>query len=460
MKKVVYLTVIAFLMASCISEPYHRGNGNCPDGDSNVLTFTLQGGNHDAALVSRATPTRSVIPGDDTYNENVLDQSDIHIFFYDANTSGNPVIFYPLPERFTITEDGLNPGSYNVSIKLKPDASEFTDFDPEKLLSRNILLYVVVNSGKRRADFSSDPADEEVANSLMSIREMVIEADFNEIQSGRITVQDKFIMDSYQAVYIAGWNNVAVMPLKRAAAKVEVGLYNATAAGYTALSARVKLVNYLNKTTLGDVNVVPLLSEGDYLTSDYIPIPELNSSDGTPSTINYAEPLYSYPSDWSDDSDKAAFLLLEVMWYESSSSSSAASPYYYKIPISYIPSDVMGGAAFRDKMLRNYIYRFYANITGLGGTDPTVPVELNANVDIIGWDDNDVEIAIQKFDWLFVEQQNITIYPVTGQPIQEYLIPYKSNTPLVFETLGTPGVPEASYPDYRGNSAGIQVITT
>ena len=450
----LFILMSLLIMASCITEPYHRGNDNCPDGDPNVLTFTLQAGNHDAAFISRATPTRSVIPGDDTYNENVLDQDDIHIFFYNANTSGNPVIFYPLPERLTVTEDSLNPGTYNVGIKLKPDASEFAEFDPEKLLSHNILLYVVANSGKTRADFSGDPADEEVANSLHSIREMVINADFNEVQAGAITKQDKFVMDSYQAIYIAGWNNIAIMPLKRVAAKVEVGIYNATAAGYTALSSRVKLVNYLNKGTLGDVVAVPLLSDSDYLTSDYIPMPELNSSDGTPSTINYAEPLYSYASDWSDDPEKAAFLLLEVMWYESSSSSSTASPYYYKIPIGYVPSDVSGGAAFRDRLLRNYIYRFYANITGLGGTDPTVPVELNANVDIIGWDDNDVDIAIQKFDWLFVEQQNITIYPVQGQAIQEYLIPYKSNTPLVFETMGTPGIPEASYPDYRGNSDG------
>lgn len=454
MKKVLYLIVMAFLMASCISEPYTAGNGNCPVGDPGALTFTLRNDGQDGTSLSRATPTRGVIPGSDTYNENTLDQNDIHIFFYDANASGNPVIFYPLPERFTITEDGLNPGSYHVSIKLKPDASEFADFDPEKLLSHNILLYVVANSGKTRADFSGSPADEEVANSLQSIREMVIEAEFNEVQSDAITVQDKFVMDSYQSIYVAGWNNIAVMPLKRVAAKVEMGVYNATAAGYTALSARVKLVNYLNKSMLGDVGAVPSLSDADYLTSDYIPVPELTSSDGTPSSISYAEPFYSYASDWSGDPGKAAFLLLEVMWYESSASASTASPYYYKIPIGYVPSDVAGGDAFRDRMLRNYIYRFFVNITGLGGTDPTVPAELDANVDIIGWDDNDVDIAIQKFDWLFVERQNIIIYPVPGQDIQEYFIPYKSNTPLVFETLGTPGIPAAYYPDYRGSSAG------
>ena len=445
------------MAVSCISEPCTTGGENCPGDSTGYLTFTLRSDNQDDGPTGRATPTRAIIPGDDAYNEDVLDLNDIHLFLYDANSSGNPIIFYPLPERFIITEDGLNPGTYQVRIKLEPEAGDtFPLFDSNDLLGRNILLYVVANSGKTRADFSDSVADETVANSLSSVRTTLLEAEFNSVISEAIIAQEKFVMDSYQEVYIAGWNNVATMELKRVAAKFEVGVYNATANGYTASSARVKLVNYLNKSALGKIEIAELFipADGDYLTSDYIPIPELNSSDGTPSTISYAEPLYSYASDWSEKPDKAAFLLLEVMWYASSSDPSTAQPYYYKIPIGYIPSDVDNGDTYRNKILRNHIYRFFANITGLGGTDPTVPVELNANVDIIGWNDNNVSIAIQKFDWLFVEQQNITIYPVPGQDIQEYLVPYKSNTPLVFETLGTPGVPEASYPDYRGNSAG------
>ena len=453
MKKIIYIVLVSFLAVSCVSEPVD-GDGNGDDGK--CLNFYLHNDFKGYKFVSRATPTRGVIPGDDTYNENVFDQDDIHIFFYDANTTGNPVILYPLPERLVIEEDSVNPGTYKVSIKLEPGSGDtFPAFDPNELLGHNVLLYVVVNSGKTRADFSSSVTDETVANSLSSVLATLLEADFNTVVSDAIVPQDKFVMDSYQEVYIAGWNNVATMELKRVAAKVEVGIYNATADGYTAVSAQVKLVNYLNKSALGKINVSELFfpDAGDYLSSDYIPIPELNSSDGTSSTISYAEPFYSYSSNWSENPDRAAFLLLEVMWYRSSSDPSTAQAYYYRIPIGYIPSDVGGGDIYRNKILRNHIYRYFANITGLGSSDPTNPTELEANLDIIGWDDQIVEMTVEKFDWLFVEQQNIILYPVPGESIQEYLIPYKSNSPLIFTYE-----PDATYEDYTGGQMSIASI--
>ena len=434
MKRLTYMLFVAvccFAAASCTSDDPAETSGK-GDGYSYLSLTIKSGANGDP--VSRSTPAPSLTrgePSDSNYNEDFIDfdgttSKDLHIFFYD--TAGQDCIFFPETERL-----GLGSASDQttkvITIRLKKeDGDTFEDFDADDLISENTVMYVVANSGLDRSAFMSG----QNVKTLEQVMGTVVEAEFNKVASNAVVKQDKFVMDIRQPVYVAGWNNVANLSLKRVAAKIQMGIYNASVSGYTAESARVKMVNFVEKAALGrpgtNETYTPL--PADYRTGDYIPIPLPDGQSNTPSTVNYAEPFYSYPNDWSSNRDMEPYLLLEVTWRESAAAPGSGTPYYYKLPLSKIPADNEQGAAHRDRMKRNYIYRYFATLTSLGGADPQTPVTLDSNLNIMGWDDQDVEVSIQRFDWLFVEEQSVIIYPVAGESVQTYLIPYRSSSPI------------------------------
>lgn len=403
--------------------------------------FSDKGGTTRSSL-SPATPepsTRGEVPGDAAFNENLLDweNRDLHIFFFDY-TNNDRCLFYPEPKRLSLSDNGTEK---ILKIKLIPGKEdEFDLFEPDKMFGVNTVMYIVVNSGWLRSDFMN----EDQVKPLSDIQSMVVKANFNQVSGGALVPQKKFVMEAEQRFYVPVWENITTVTLKRIAAKIQMGLYNLSVDGYTANSAEVKLVNYTDRSPLSAAATSFGLQEEDYKSGDYLPV-SLPALGTTPSTVTYAAPFYSYPTDWSDDLRNAAYLLLKVNW--KNETTQVAKDYYYKIPLSSIPSDIENAAVFRHCLRRNYLYRYYLTITALGGDSPDSAVKIGGNLDVLGWGDEEVEMSIQKFDWLFVDEQDIVIYPVPGEVIQDYLIPYKSNSDLVLSVN-----PTAAYDDYTGGN--------
>lgn len=454
LKYIAVCSLFIFLFASCAFDGEQGGRN---EEGVKYLSFVLENeftGNGQIARSSgAATPrpeTRGEVAGDDTYNENVFDwdNKDLHIFFFDYANQNN-CLFYPESQQLSLevkTEDGVE--KRILKIKLSPDQAlgeDFPPLDPDQMLGVNTAMYIVVNSGLSRPDFMNAGS----VKPLADIRDIVVAANFNQAESGVIFKQDKFVMEAEESFYVPVWEDIITITLKRVAAKVQMGLYNASVDGYTANSAEVKLVNYVDKSPLSGKARSFAIQDGDYKSGDYISV-TLPAPGTTPSTVSYADPFYSYPSDWSDDQSKGAYLLLKVNW--TNTATQAAGDYYYKIPLSSIPSDVENGAAFRNSLRRNYIYRYYLTVTALGGDSPDSAMEISGNLDIMGWgDDEEIGMSIQKFDWLFVDEHNVVIYPVPGEDIQEYLIPYKSNT-----KLSIAGNAVAKYENYTGGNMTIE----
>lgn len=426
--------------------------------DQEYLSFILEhefsdngSKNSSRSSVIPSTPaysTRGEVAGDNTYNENVFDwaSKDLYILFFDY-ANQDKCLFFPFPEQL-ILENKDNGSEKVLKIKLSPDPDHgetFPPLDPGKMFGKNTVMYIVVNSGLKREDFMNDDGD--IERPLSEIRDIVVSANFNKVKEGNLVPQEKFVMEAEQNFYIPIWPNITTVTLKRVAAKVQMGLYNASVNGYTAKSAEVKLVNYIDRSPLSDNAASFTINDDDYKSGDYLPL-ELPAAGITPSTVNYAEPFYSYPSDWSADQSKAAYLLVKMKWQ--STVDLSEKDYYYKIPLSSIPADTENGAAFRHSLRRNYLYRYYITITTLGGDSPDSAEEITGNFDIMGWgDDENIEMSIQKFDWLFVDEHNIVLYPEAGKSIQEYFIPYKSNTDLKLTPYGGH---YAKYEDYTGGT--------
>lgn len=427
MKKIFYILVTALFLGACNSDSYENP-GKEEYENLKFLSFTLKNSTEsgtEGAVARNEIQMRGGVPADEDYNENIIDfgasNKDVHIFIF--NLAGTECLFYPEPARLTLVSDPSVPGEKIISIKLVPDESDdFAEFDSHMVLGKNTLIYVVANSGYDRTRFM----DGERVKPLEEIRSLNIESVFNEVEDGLIEKQDKFVMEALKEVYIGPWTNAATLDLERAASKVQAGIFKMEVDGYTAASSEVKLVNFVNKSSLGK-RYAYSPSDAEYIKdADYIELPVASPE------MKYSEPLYSYESDWGASVDNEAYLLIKVMWYKNSEGAGSAQSYYYKLPISSLSSDSQADPAYRYKFKRNHIYRYSVSITALGGGDPFSPVTLDANLEIADWTTENIVTSIQKLDWLMVDEHNITIYPVPKQEVQEYLIPYKSNSPLFF----------------------------
>lgn len=433
MRKAAYIFIVLFLSVSCV---YHDDRST--DGvEAEYISFLLRVPSHSAGEETRSTPapmTRYEVPGDDALNENYIDfngadRTDIHIFMFATNETN--CILYPETERLSLSDE--QSGQKKLNIQLKGVAG-LADIDADNIIGRSMVMYVVANSGLQRADFVTGSGAAETVKPLAEImRTVITAAGLNGVSGGEIVPQEKFVMEAKQAVYASGATNLATVMLKRVASKIQMGIYNAQVEGFTPVSASVKLVNYVGTGYLGNDGSGEYggLTAADYGESGYVGVP-LDTVAGTPEDAQYAQPFYSYPSDWSADASKAAFLLLKVTWRENATSGERDS--YYKIPVSDIPSDTENGALFRNSLRRNCIYRYYVSLTALGGYDPEAPATVSdTNLDIESWDDdNEIYVRILKFDWLFIDQRNIALFPSGDGDYVEYFIPYRTSSPIGF----------------------------
>ena len=485
MKKIIYaLTAVMLASVSCTSEPEPGiGPGEEP---SRYLTFTLTAGGGDKIIDTRATPaplTRGV-PGDDDFNENLVDADDIHLFLFYATDYGEGAgegecAYFALGERMKLelySEEGgeIVPDKYFLHLDLKASADggvAYPEIDNETasniLFGRTFDMLVVANSGLPRETFQADENADELSGNLnrKAVMDVLYENELlNNVANGVVTPQAKFAMTGESRHTYSSLNNyVTDFTLRRLAAKFQLGLADVAVDGFEVEAVQVKLVNGVNQSRLhnytGQLAVpTPSRPESGYVN---VPIPD---PDGA-GDVEYSAPLYSFEADWSTDLSQEAYLLVKATMIPDGEL--VGTDYYYKVPVSYLASDVENGAEFRNRIRRNYIYRYFLRITRRGSLNPDTPVNLQSNLSILSWDEDQeqaVEVVLQKFDWLLVNERNVVIYPgtawdsvmETGQDedgYTTYLIAYRSSSDLDITTL------RATY-DARVREGGTTNIVT
>lgn len=326
--------------------------------------------------------------GEDRYNENSIERTDI--FFFDA--SGN-VVYYPTQSQITY-----------LSKKL---VLSIPGQEVQQLFNKSLTLYMLANSKLSRDELSGKKQNE-IINLVQQNP-----SSFNPVP---FTAQSSLLMDG--AIALSGLNetktDLGSITLKRASAKVIVRITEAKIDGYSATEASVRINNYLDKTTVSGLGEPYIASGSDYKHSLYrtIKLPESGN-------VYDSEPLYSYANDWSDTPSQESYITLRVKWRKNETAEEKY--YHYRIPFNHMPAD----EEFNYCLKRNHIYTFNVNIGVLGGLDPEEVVELQPYFELKDWTSKDIIVDLNPYNFLVVAEQYIEMYDISQRSVQ-----YISNSPV------------------------------
>lgn len=374
--KWTYCYIILLLLCICCTED--KGMKSSING--NVIILQL------ATVAEKATR----IPGEDAFNENVVE--DIQLFFYDED--GKECLFSP--------EDGdmqHNSGAHTVTITIPPAIAG-------NILDRSIIIYVVANS-----EVSINPE----GKTLEQLQQTTY-TNTNTFNTNPFTPVESFLMDgklTKVTIPSTGTITLPILQLRRAAAKIAVTISSTNITGYEAQSAEIRFNNYLDITSLGSDVDNYIASKGEYRSSEFRPM----SLPGTP--VANEGPLYSYANDWEFDAMVESYITLKVNFKKTDGPEE--KDYYYRIPFNYIPDNA--GDKKKFCLRRNFIYEFDVKLSELGGNDPEETVELSPSFTIKDWTTEDVEIYVNPYDFLIVEERKVEMHD-----IMHYEIPYVSST--------------------------------
>lgn len=116
--------------------------------------------------------------------------------------------------------------------------------------------------------------------------------------------------------------------------------------------------------------------------------------EGFPFTVE--KPFYSYPNNWSDDSELMTYFTLIVQWQNGGSFRTC----YYMVP-------VVGGQSY---IARNVSYRVNIDVNILGSTKPEEPLVLeDVSYRAVDWGSEKFDVQIDDFRYLVVDQNVITM---------------------------------------------------
>lgn len=339
--------------------------------------------------------TRASIPGEGDHNENIILKADI--FFFDASGT---LLVYPMQANLTFT-DG------QISIGMSKE-------DAAKLFNRSLMLYIVTNSQLSRNDFM-DKSYEQV--------KLLVQENQETLNPDPYVHQTSFLMDASKSLsgLTAEKPNLGAVTLRRAASKIVVFITKAGITGYTPVKAEVRMRNYLDKTVIGFDSPYYDASGSDYRHTGWrkLSVPGIGEQTATP-------PFYTYSNDWQNKPSNESYLSLRVTWRKESDGTD--QDYYYRIPFSYIPPN--GSEKHDYRLYRNYIYRFFVNLSELGGLDPENELELNPSFELRDWTTQNILASLKNYEYLVVAEQQIEIHNMDTK-----LISYASSKPISIENL-------------------------
>lgn len=378
-KYLLFLLLVVGLV-SCVAETESDIN----NGTDNSISFAVQ--------VATGDETKATEPGDASLNENKIETVDV--LFYEGETQK----FYPTNAMISF-DSNTNKVTIHIPNSAWPLFNNTTSYK----------MVVLANLNLPRTDLEN--------KTYTQMRQLVSTANF----TGAPHPQNNFLMDGTINTVLSF--NSSVLPtvsLSRAAVKIRASVKYAQATGYTPVSAKVKLMNYIDKTSLTS-GLAYSSTIADFKATSYrdLAVPGV-----TTVTTN---PFYTFESDWSLARQKEPYLIVEMIW--KNNTTQVQEPYYYKVPFNYLnSSDLSSGLAF--KLLRNTIYDIGLNINGLGSKIPEEPRSIQSNFTILNWKDRSVLASFIEFHYMVVHELYVKMYNVNTRSIG-----YSSSLPIVIDSI-------------------------
>lgn len=348
------------------------------------------------SIPSQETDSRAESEGNDDLNENKLTKVDC--FFYPIIDGGKSEAVY------TILDYSLEQtSSATLSASLK-------DEDIESLFPNGAtvcLVYMIVN----RPDNVDLPDNTDLA----TLKELVVETDFN--QSGLGRKQADFIMDGQSNITLnvasTGKKKVTGnVDLYRAASKIELvvmGVKDKINDGTVTWKSDpsrmyLRMHNGVRKTHVGISQSVAGKQSSDYFTMEYEHLAE------TEDIYTSVIPYYSYSSEWAEDAEHEVYFTLMLPWAKvdtDAEGNEVIGTYrtcYYQVPVNFSGK----------KLERNTHYLLKLEVGILGSfDDPHTPdqpdvstgVELHPSYIIVPWSDRiDMNAQLDRPTYLVVDK--------------------------------------------------------
>ncbi len=252
------------------------------------------------------------------------------------------------------------------------------------------------------------------ATTIQELRQLVLEADFNERQ-----VQADFAMDGDATITYSPAGNMAVgqVDVKRSAAKITLALdvdaevtevvgeevkhWISNPAGMT-----VRLINGVKTSNL-DPAPTPGMDPSVYFStadSIYYEFKDADRAADDPYARYSQEqeiPFYTYPNAWTESPEEvySSFMILSVPW--SSDGGQSWRTCYYHVPI--VP-------AGRTSLVRNTSYHVMLHVGVLGSFIPDKPIDLvPADYYVADWGEEGIDVSIRGIRYLVVDSNNYEI---------------------------------------------------
>ena len=227
-------------------------------------------------------------------------------------------------------------------------------------------------------------------------------------------IQDFFVMDGTLVTTLnKSASTTPVIPLERAASKISLHIsfpkitITESGAEKEVEGIEVNDVIYTPVTGAMNVSLVKGVKNGT-INNGPIATDLLQYLDNvsTKREIVHTEddythtPFYSYPSDWSTNEDNECYLYLSIPWINKNTGNQIS--YYYIVPI----GDTNG---YVTKLERNTHYKINLNVAVLGG-EIEEEVRLEPTYIIEKWSEETIPTALKKYQYLWVETNEVTVY--------------------------------------------------
>ena len=399
-------SLLVFL-AGCAQEELVVSFGYDSEDERN-LTLTLKFEEHD----SRAVMTESDLM------ENEITKVDL--FLYPTNGTGAATVakkaLTPIVDENSTAEGVFIDDDGTVTVKIKVSSANISTLFPSG--SGNKCTAYAIANGPAIGD--------NVTTSISGLKEMAITSNFDEVafQTPGDGIQESFVMDGEGTITLSETNGKKSLSgdiaLVRAAAKITLRvaeIVNDITEG--GVKWRPEVDN-MKVFFYNGVNASKLNATADDASSRFNLPFGANGIDGytfasstegegqnVKTVYNQEIPFYSYPSDWTNDANNEAYLVLLLPWKKDGAAQWTS--FYYKIPISHVVTENGTTTSF-SKLERNTHYQIDVTVGILGAEEDKGEVILTPKYTLLDWGTQTVNATLDKAHYLVVDKKEVKVY--------------------------------------------------
>lgn len=371
--------------------------------------------------------TRATEVGVETLNENVIKQVDLFLYPKDKAT-GEPAFFTTFTKSnliYTIA-DGSSAPKATLTVDLPLDA--YYKLFPPGSGETACTAFVIAN----RLPEAHNPLPDSKTIANLKANTVLYAPGFSVTegsaqQAMKNKVQDCFVMYGQADLAREDRNLSGDIPVKRVAAKVSLELSSIADRvtdenGVTWLPDKEHVyVAYRHQMVRTNLGMEPATDENLYtpMAADmsdvqFVKMMYVDKADDK-HEIALNIPFYTYPADWQSNENSRPYLVLVVNWKKEESTTGEHQVTYYEVPV----NDAKG------YVQSNNYYRIIQEVDVLGSLTEEKPVPLNPSFMILNWgnvmsgssDKTDTEAALDRIEYLVVDETNIEMHNVKSQEI-------------------------------------------